>query len=109
MASYPAYADRHDESASGAFFKVATILLGFAVGVVGVVALMLWSDARNARDEASAAPAAAQPATHDHDTAQPLNSFASVVPSNAQALAEAHKAYDATSLPYRQVIWSRFT
>jgi nitrite reductase (NO-forming) len=96
MASYPAYADRHDESASGAFFKVATILLGFAVGVVGVIALMLWSDARNARDEASAAaPVAAQAATHDHETAQPLNSFASVVPSNAQALAEAHKAYDA--------------
>jgi len=96
MASYPAYADRHDESASGAFFKVATILLGFAVGVVGVIALMLWSDARNARDETSAAPAAALAATHDHETAQPLNSFASVVPSNAQALAEAHKAYDAT-------------
>ena len=99
MASYPAYADRHDESASGAFFKVATILLGFAVGVVGVIALMLWSDARNARDEASGAPVAAQPANHDHETAQPLNSFAGVVPANAQALAEAHKAYDATLPP----------
>jgi nitrite reductase (NO-forming) len=29
----------------------------------------------------------------------PLNSFAGVVPSNAQALAEAHKAYDATLPP----------
>ena len=99
MASYPAYADRHDESASGAFFKVATILLGFAVGVVGVIALLLWSDARNARDEAGGAPVAAQPANHDHESAQPLNSFASVVPANAQALAEAHKAYDATLPP----------
>ena len=100
MASYPAYADHHDvESASGAFFKVATILLGFAVGVVGFVALMLWSDARNARDEASGAPVAAQPANHDHETAQPLNSFAGIVPANAQALAEAHKAYDATLPP----------
>ena len=99
MASYPAYADRHDESASGAFFKVATILLGFAVGVVGVIALLLWSDARNARDEASGAPLAAQPANHDHESAQPLNSFASVVPANAQALAEAHTAYDATLPP----------
>ena len=99
MASYPAYADRHDESASGAFFKVATILLGFAVGVVGVIALMLWSDARNTRDEGSGAPAAAQPANHDHESAQPLNSFASVVPANAQELAEAHKPYDATLPP----------
>ena len=99
MASYPAYADRHDESASGAFFKVATILLGFSVGVVGVIALILWSDARNARDETSGAPVAAQPANHDHETAQPLNSFAGVVPANAQALAEAHKAYDATLPP----------
>ena len=99
MASYPAYADHHDESASGAFFKVAAILLGFAVGVVGIIALMLWSDARNARDEASGAPVAAQPANHDHETAQPLNSFAGVVPANAQALADAHKAYDATLPP----------
>jgi nitrite reductase (NO-forming) len=97
MASHPAYVDHRDaETPSGAFFKVATMLLGFAVGIVGFIALMLWSDARNARDEASAAPAAAQAATHDHNTAQPLNSFASVVPSNAQALAEAHKATDAT-------------
>jgi nitrite reductase (NO-forming) len=96
MASHPAYVDHRDaETPSGAFFKVATMLLGFAVGVVGFIALMLWSDARNARDEANAVPAATQAAIHEHETAQPLNSFASVVPSNAQALAEAHKAYDA--------------
>jgi nitrite reductase (NO-forming) len=58
---------------------------------------MLWTDARNARDEASAAAPAA--ATHEHETAQPLNSFAGVVPANAQALAEAHKAYDAALPP----------
>jgi nitrite reductase (NO-forming) len=97
MASHPAYVDQHHvESVSGAFFKVATILLGFAVGVVGFVALMLWADARNARDEGSVVPAATPAAIHEHETAQPINSFASVVPSNAQALAEAHKAYDAT-------------
>ena len=96
MASHPAYADRQSvETDSGAFFKVAALLLGIAVGVIGFVALMLWTDARNARDEASAAPAAAQTATPDHNTAQPLNSFAGIVPSNAQALAEAHKATDA--------------
>jgi nitrite reductase (NO-forming) len=38
-------------------------------------------------------------ATHEHETAQPLNSFAGIVPPNAQELAEAHKAYDATLPP----------
>jgi nitrite reductase (NO-forming) len=100
MASHPAYAHRRDvETDSGAFFKAAAILLGFAVGVVGFIALMLWTDARNARDEASAASVAPRAATHEHETAQPLNSFAGVVPENAQALAEAHKAYDATLPP----------
>jgi nitrite reductase (NO-forming) len=99
MASHPAYVDHRDaETPSGAFFKVATILLGFAVGVVGFIALMMWSDARDARDEASAAPVAAA-AAMEHETAQPLNSFAGIVPSNAQALAEAHKALDATLPP----------
>jgi hypothetical protein len=99
MASHPAYADhRHVETDSGAFFKVAALLLGIAVGIVGFFALMLWSDARNARDDTGAATAAA-PATHEHAGALPLNSFAGVVPPNAQALAEAHKAYDATLPP----------
>jgi nitrite reductase (NO-forming) len=97
MASHSASVYRPPETDSGAFFKVAAILLGFAVAVVGFVALMLWTDARNARDDANAAPqSASQPAADDHNVALPLNSFAGVVPANAQALAEAHKAYDAT-------------
>ena len=97
MASHPASVYHAPESDSGAFFKAATILLGFAVAVVGFAALMLWTDARDARDDASAATqATSQPVAHDHNTALPLNSFAGVVPENAQALAEAHKAYDAT-------------
>ena len=90
------------ETDSGAFFKVAAMLLGFAVAVVGFIALMMWADARDARNSAPSADAGAPAATEnratDHNTALPLNSFAGVVPENAQALAEAHKAYDA-SLP----------
>jgi nitrite reductase (NO-forming) len=50
---------------------------------------------------AAAAPASAAAHNHatDHNTALPLNSFAGVVPSNAQALAKAHTAYDATLPP----------
>src|SRR5215218_3415242 len=83
------------ESDSGAFFKVAAILLGLAVAVIGFFALMMWSDARESRDSGGGAQAAAEPAT-EHNTALPLNSFAGVVPANAQALAEAHEPYDAT-------------
>jgi nitrite reductase (NO-forming) len=59
---------------------------------------MMWTDARDSRTEASAAPAA-KPMDHAQMGAMPLNSFAGVVPPNAQALAEAHKAYDATLPP----------
>jgi nitrite reductase (NO-forming) len=95
MASHPAYVEHREESDSGAFFKAAAVLLGIAVGIIGFFALMMWADARDARDEGNAS-AAAPPAAQQHAGALPLNSFAGVVPANAQALAEAHKAYDAT-------------
>ena len=86
------------ETDSGAFFKVAAILLGLAVATVAFFALMLWTDARDEHEAVAASPAAeAHPA--GHNTALPLNSFAGVVPPNAQALAEAHKAYDAKLPP----------
>jgi len=73
---------------------VATMLLGLTVSVVGFFALLMWADARDSRDAAE--PAA--PAT-DHNVALPLNSFAGVVPANAQELAAAHRPYDATLPP----------
>jgi len=90
------------ETDSGAFFKVASMLLGFAVAVVGFFALMMWADAREARSPAQPAgvvPAAAADQAADNNTALPLNSFAGVVPDNAQELAAAHKPYDATLPP----------
>src|SRR5687768_17615497 len=81
---------------------VAAVFLGLAVAVLALVSLALWSDARSARDDArtAAADAKAGAAVHaDHNTALPLNSFAGVVPDNAQDLAEAHKAYNAAMPP----------
>jgi nitrite reductase (NO-forming) len=102
MAVHPASTYyRPAETESGAFFKVAAMLLGFAVAVIGFFALMLWADARQSRDEAGApaqaqASSAADDAATDHNAALPLNSFAGVVAPNAQELAAAHKPYDAT-------------
>jgi nitrite reductase (NO-forming) len=87
------------ETDSAAFFKVAALLLGLAVGAVGFFALMLWADARDGQATGNEAVAASH-AAHEHaaatqNTAQPLNSFAGVVPPNAQELAAAHKPYNA--------------
>ena len=90
---------RKAEPDSGAFAKMAAVLLGLLVGVVGFFALLMWLDARD-DDGAAAAPAAAAPAAmRDHNTALPLDSFAGVVPSNAKELAAAHKPYDAAMPP----------
>jgi nitrite reductase (NO-forming) len=104
MTSHPATAYRPPPSSdSGALVKVVAVFLGIAVGILAIAALLMWADARDARaTEAAPAPAvqpAASGAHADHNTALPIESFAGVVPDNAQALAEAHKATDATLPP----------
>jgi nitrite reductase (NO-forming) len=85
------------ETESGAFFKVAVLLLGILVSVLGFLALLMWADARESRDTKPASTTS--PAAHDHATdhnvALPLSSFAGVVPENAAELAAAHKPYNA--------------
>ena len=94
---------RSPESNAEAFAKAAVLLLGLLVGTLAIVAVLMWADARQARDDsssaASPAPAAAHNHATDHNTALPLNSFAGVVAPNAQELAKAHKPYDATMPP----------
>jgi nitrite reductase (NO-forming) len=94
---------RRPESNAEALTKAAVVLLGLLVGALAVVAVLMWADARQTRDDSSATAAPDAQAEHnhatDHNTALPLNSFAGVVPSDAHALAEAHKAYDATMPP----------
>ncbi len=84
------------ETQSAVFAKVAALLLGVLVAVLGFLALLMWADARESRD--ATAPANSTPAandTTDHNVALPLNSFAGVVPENSAELAVAHKATDA--------------
>jgi nitrite reductase (NO-forming) len=102
--SAPANYYRRRETDSGAFFKVATALLGVLVAVVGFFALLMWADTEKADDSATAvnnlAPQS-QAAAHsaDYNTALPLDSFAGVVPENADELAKAHAATDAVLPP----------
>ena len=84
------------ETESGVFAKVAALLLGILVAVLGFFALLMWADARESRDATT--PASTTPAD-DHNVALPLSSFAGVVPENAAELAAAHKPYDATLPP----------
>jgi nitrite reductase (NO-forming) len=104
MTSHPATAYRPPRSPdSGALVKVVAVFLGIAVGILAIAALLMWADARDARATEAAPAPAAQPAASgahaDHNTALPIESFAGVVPDNAQALAEAHTATDATLPP----------
>jgi nitrite reductase (NO-forming) len=81
---------------------VATMLLGFLVGVLGLFALLMWLDSHKARSESKAQPAAA---ASDHmammaeGMSMPTASFAGAAPDNAAELADAHRPYDATLHP----------
>jgi hypothetical protein len=67
MASHPASAHhRPAETDSGAFFKIATMLLGLLAAVVGIFALVMWADAREARDAANAAAVDAKTGASAH-------------------------------------------
>jgi nitrite reductase (NO-forming) len=76
------------------------MILGLLVGVLGIVAVLMWLDARDARStsrsaakQTAAAPAAVD--MHAHATAAGLESYAGAAPANATALAAAHKPFPA--------------
>lgn len=107
--SAPTYHRRRHETDSGAFFKVATVLLGFLVGVLSIFALLMWADTQKSDDATDVAITALNRAAPqssavgsqaaDHNTALPLDSFAGVVPENSAELADAHAATDAALPP----------
>lgn len=98
---------RSDRSASEALYATAAVLLGGLVAVLGVVAVLLWSDSRDARIAADHAAAvvttggdgsmAGMPGmAASASSAGTLTSYAGAAPANADALAAAHKPYPAT-------------
>ena len=94
----------HGPEESGALIRVVAVLLGLAVGVLAIVGVVLLKTADDAKDEAANAAArvdSAAPAGHGQahaaaaTTSSPFTSYARVVPDNAEALAAAHKPYEA--------------
>jgi copper-containing nitrite reductase len=94
----------HPTSDSEAFWGAGALLMGFLVAVLGFVSLMMWIDARNARDDVHRST----PATSTNMAGMPgmtgssaaaagaLTSYAGAAPANADALAAAHTPYPAT-------------
>jgi hypothetical protein len=67
--SVPSRSPRRRETDSGAFFKVAAVLLGFLVAVLGFFALLMWADARESGNATDGAVAAADQAASHSATA----------------------------------------
>jgi len=84
-------------------FAVASLLLGVLVVALAFVAVFMWFDAHQARDDAgraadratSAAAAHASHATSTSASIGALTSYAGAAPSNAEQLALAHKPFPA--------------
>ena len=74
------------------------LVLVAVFAAMGAVVFSLDSMAAS-RDENNAPAVAAPAATHDHNVALPIESFVGEVPENADELAKAHKATDATLPP----------
>jgi nitrite reductase (NO-forming) len=87
----------------GIGLKVAVLLLGIAVGVLVIAAVVMMQAADEARDDAQAAAKGSVSTSHDHaataNQSLPLQSFAGATGADAAALAEAHPAYDAALPP----------
>jgi nitrite reductase (NO-forming) len=97
----------HPTSDSEAFWGAGALLMGLLVAVLGFVSLMMWIDARNAREDvhrnavATSTNMAGMPGMTGSNTAAAgdLTSYAGAAPANADELAAAHKPYPATLPP----------
>ena len=102
------YVSRRKDAGPG-MWAVASLLLGLLVGVLALAAVLMWVDARDARDHVKAVPAAASDSMASMpgmDTGAQaarslgrLESYADAAPTNAEAIAAAHKPYPAALQP----------
>ncbi len=107
MSSTPYDRGNTDDSYKTAFFGAASVLLGLLVAVLGLAALMMWLDARDARHDANAVAASsstsgASMAGMDMSSSAnlgSLTSYSGAAPANADALAAAHTPYPAELPP----------
>ena len=85
------------------FVKFLALMLGIAVGVLAIAAVALVKTADDARDEAKAASVTTDHSTHasaeSSTVSLPIESFAGKTGEDAEALAKAHAATDATLPP----------
>jgi nitrite reductase (NO-forming) len=98
-------AQRAQRPSDPGMWGVAAVLLGLLVGILGLAAMLMWSDAKNARDDVKASQTAVSQETASMPgmdmSAQAagslgeLQSFADAAPANATAVAAAHKPYPA--------------
>jgi nitrite reductase (NO-forming) len=82
--------------------KVVAVFLGIAVAVLSVVAVVLVQTADEARDEAAQTSATTGHTSNEAGSGAvslPLQSFAGKTGEDAEALAQAHTAYDAVLPP----------
>jgi nitrite reductase (NO-forming) len=97
MASHAAPHRHGPDTNSGAFYMVATVLLGFLVAVIGLFALLMWTDTRD--NSSNAATATSMDMSDQSATtatgAGSLTSYAGAAPANADELATAHAPYPA--------------
>src|SRR4051812_31733575 len=93
------------DAGAHAGWAAVSLLLGLLVGILGIFAVLMWSDAHRAKDaasraSASASAAAAMPGMDMASTGpSSLTSYAGAAPADADALAAAHTPYAASLRP----------
>jgi nitrite reductase (NO-forming) len=100
LASNPTSIRQSNEPGTNALVAIVAVMLGILVAVLGFFALLMWIDARTARDDAnqvsSSSSMAGMPGMTSTATGtSALTSYAGASPANADAIATAHKAFPA--------------
>jgi nitrite reductase (NO-forming) len=91
MAPYARTSVKHPNAF--ALVAVIAVLLGIVVGVLSLVSVLMWADARNARSTVNSA--AAGSASGAGASMGALTSYSGAAPANADALAKAHTPFPA--------------